>query len=109
MSNYSCNKCKGKHNISICIESKKPNNRNNTVSSGQSYTASMDKNNKNLTEGMANNFTSNTTNNVNNVLLHTVKATANDLNYSSFANIRIMFDSGSQPTYANENLKEILI
>ena len=69
----------------------------------------MDKNNKNPTEGMANNFTSNTTNNANNVLLQTVKATASDLNYSSFANIRIMFDSGSQPTYGNENLKEILI
>ena len=32
LSNYSCNKCKGNHSISICIESKKPNVRSNTWS-----------------------------------------------------------------------------
>ena len=42
LSNYSCSKCKEKQNISICIESKKPNYRNNSGSSGQSKTASMD-------------------------------------------------------------------
>ena len=95
LTNYSCNKCKGKHNISICIESKKPNDRSNTGSSGQSNTASMDENNTNPTDGTTNNFTSNTTNNVNNALLQTAKAAARDLNELSFANIRIMFDSGS--------------
>ena len=79
LSNYSCNKCKGKHNISVCIESKKPNDRNNTRSSGQSNTASMDENNTNPTDGTTNNFTGNTTNHVN-VLLQTTKATAVDLN-----------------------------
>ena len=59
---------------------------------------------ENPTDGMTNNFTSNTTNNVNNVLLQTAKATASDLNDLSFANIRIMFDSGSQRTYVNEYL-----
>ena len=107
LSNYSCNKCKGKHNISICIESKKPNDRNNTRSSGQSNTASMDENNTNPADGTTNNFASNTTNNVNNVLLQTAKATATDLNDLSFANIRIMFDSGSQRTYVNDHLKQI--
>ena len=105
MSNYCCNKCKGKHNVSICIESKKPNDRNNIGSSGQSDTATMDESNTNPIDGTTNNFTSNTTNNVNNVLLQTAKATANDLND---LNIRIMFDSGSQRTYVNEHLKEIL-
>ena len=70
--------------------------------------ASMDENNTNHTDGTTNNFTSNTTNNVNNVLLQTAKATATDLNDLSFANIRIMFDSGSQRTYVNEHLKQIL-
>ena len=97
MSNYSCNKFKEKHNISICIESKKPNDRNNTGSSGQSNIASIDENNTNPTDGTTNNFTSNTTNNVNNVLLQTAKTTARDLNDLCFANIRI-----------NEHLKEIL-
>ena len=63
------NNCKGKHNISICIESKKPNDRINTGSSGQSNTANMDKNNTTPTDGTTNN----TTNNVNNVLLQTAK------------------------------------
>ena len=70
--------------------------------------ASMDENNTNHTDGTTNNFTSNTTNNVNNVLLQTAKATATDLNDLSFANIRIMFESGSQRTYVNEHLKQIL-
>ena len=52
----------------------------------------MDENNTNPTDGTTNNFVSNTTNNVNNVLLQTAKATATDLNGLSFANIRIMFD-----------------
>ena len=69
LSNYSCNKCKGKYNISICIESKKTNDKSNTGSSGQSNTASMDKNNTTPTDGTTNN----TTNNVNNVLLQTAK------------------------------------
>ena len=47
----------------------------------------MDENNINPTDGT--NFTSNTTNNVNNVLLHTAKVTASDLNNLPFANIRI--------------------
>ena len=68
----------------------------------------MDENNTNHTDGTTNNFTSNTTNNVNNVLLQTAKATATDLNDLSFANIRIMFESGSQRTYVNEHLKQIL-
>ena len=67
------NNCRGKHNISISIESKKPNDRINTGSSGQSNTASMDKNNTTPTDRMTNNFNSNTTNNVNNVLLQTAK------------------------------------
>ena len=68
----------------------------------------MDENKTNTTDGATNNFTSNTTNNVNNVLLQTAKATASDLNDLSLANIRIIFDSGSQRTYVNEHLKEIL-
>ena len=68
----------------------------------------MDENNTNPTDGTTNNFVSNTTNNVNNVLLQTAKATATDLNDLSFANIRIMFDSGSQRVYVNEHLKQIL-
>ena len=40
----------------------------------------MDKNNTNLRDRTTNNFTSNTTNNVNNVLLQTAKVTARDLN-----------------------------
>ena len=39
----------------------------------------MNENNTNPTEGTANNFTSNTTNNVNNALLQTAKATASAL------------------------------
>ena len=68
----------------------------------------MDENNTNPTDGTTNNFISNTTNNVNNVLLQTAKATATHLNDLSFANIRIIFDPGSQRTYANEHLKQIL-
>ena len=64
LSNNSYNKCKGKHNINICIESKKPNDKNNTGSSSQSNMASMDENYTNPTEGTTNNFTSNTTNNI---------------------------------------------
>ena len=41
-------------------------------------------------------------------MLQTAKATATDLNDLSFANIRIMFESGSQRTYVNEHLKQIL-
>ena len=63
------NKCRGKHNISICIESKKPNDRNNTRSSGQSNTASMTENNTNRTVAKTNNFTSNRINKVKNVFL----------------------------------------
>ena len=108
LTHYSCNKCKGKYNISIFIESKKPNDRNNTRSSGQSNMASMDENNTNHTNGTTNNFTSNTTNNVNNIFLQTAKATATDLNDLSYANIRIKFNSGSQRKYVNEHLKQIL-
>ena len=103
LSNHSCNKYKGKHNISICIESEKPNNSNNTVLSDQSNTGNMNENNTNHTDRTTNNFTSSTTNNVNNVLLQTVKATASDLNYLSVVNIRIKFDSGSQQT-SNKSL-----
>ena len=103
LSNYSCNKCKGKHNISICIESKKPNDRNNTRSSGQSNTASMNENNTNPTDGTTNNFTSNRTNKAKNVFLQTAKATATDSNDLSFANIQIMFDSGSKRIYVKVN------
>ena len=71
-------------------------------------TGSIDENNTNPTDGTTNNFTSNTLNNVNNVLLQTAKATARDLSDLSFANIRIIFDSGSQRIYVNEDLKEIL-
>ena len=108
LSNYSCNKCEGKHNVSICIESRRPNDRNNTGSSGQSNTVSMDENNTNPKNGTTNNFTSNTTNNVNNVSLQTAKANASYLNDLSFANIRIMFDTVSQRTYVDEHLKEIV-
>ena len=41
-------------------------------------------------------------------MLQTAKATATDLNDLSFANIQIMFDSGSQRVYVNEHLKQIL-
>ena len=68
----------------------------------------MDENNANPTDGTANNVTSDTTNDVNNILLQTAKATASDLNELSFANIRIIFDLGSQRTYVNDHLKEIL-
>ena len=61
----------------------------------------MDENNTNPTDGTTNSFISNTPNNVDNVLLQTAKATATHLNDLSFANIRIMFDSGSQRTYVN--------
>ena len=57
---------------------------------------------------MTNNFTTKTINNVNNVLLQTVKATVRDLNDLSFTNIQIMFDSGSQRPYVKEHLEEIL-
>ena len=68
LSNYSCNKCKGKHNISICIESRKTNYRNNTGSSDESNTTNVNENNTNPTEGTTNNFTCTTTNNVSNAL-----------------------------------------
>ena len=57
-SNYSCKKCKAKHNVSISIESKRPNDRNNTRSSGQSNKANMVKSNTNPKDGTTNNFTS---------------------------------------------------
>ena len=68
----------------------------------------MDENNTNPKDGTTNNFTSNTTNNVNNVSLQTAKANASYLNDLSFANIRIMFDTISQRTYVDEHLKEIV-
>ena len=68
----------------------------------------MDENNTNPKNGTTNNFTSNTTNNVNNVSLQTAKANASYLNDLSFANIRIMFDTVSQRTYVDEHLKEIV-
>ena len=68
----------------------------------------MDENNTNPKNGTTNNFTSNTTNNVNNVSLQTAKANASYLNDLSFANIRIMFDTVRQRTYVDEHLKEIV-
>ena len=55
-----------------------------------------------ITQITTNNFISNTINNVDSVLLQTAKATASGLNDLSFVNIQIIFDSGSQRTYAND-------
>ena len=96
LSNYSCNKYKGKHNIKICIASRNPKDRNNTRSFGQSNTASMDENSTNPTDGVTNNFTSNSSNNKIKILPQTAKTSASDLIDLSFANIGIMFNSGSQ-------------
>ena len=63
----------------------------------------MNENNTNPTDGTTNYFTSNRTNKAKNVFLQTAKATATDLNDLSFANIQIMFDSGSKRTYVKVN------
>ena len=117
-SDYKCHKCQGKHNISICLK----NERTNVIVSFDSNTSnlSMTSPNSNQTAGPGRNLnnsvtlqTDSTAINVKScknkvALLQTAKACAGNLNETKKSTLCMLFDSGSQRTFLNENVKELL-
>ena len=107
---YSCNKCQGKHNISICMEPNRQDDKNNRRTSNKinnsNSTNSVGTNTS--TESATTNFNNSSTSSVNSVLLQTAKTTATNVNESKQLNVRIMFDSGSQRTYISNYVQEKL-
>ena len=98
--NYSCNKCKGRHHISICTFSKPRSNPPQDVpQDNQPSTPSQPPIKQ--PQVTSNNFSSNK----NNVLLQTATAPVSNLNKNSqFEDVQILFDSGSQRSYVSNSL-----
>ena len=89
--NYLCNKCKGKHNITICTFDKKDENVSN------------EKNEIIESTPVLSNF-----NKKNNVLLQTAFVDVSDYSMKNREKTHILFDSGSQRTYINYKLRNRL-
>ena len=101
--NYSCNKCKGRHHISICKFSKPRSNPPQDVPQyNQPSTPSQPPIKQ--PQVTSNNFSSNK----NNVLLQTAEANVLNLYQNNTAKSFILFDSGAQRTYITKELKEKL-
>ena len=101
-SNYTCKKCEGRHNISICTKDFKNDNQNSNRSQN-----SQDSQNQNLHQN-DNQTTSTFSNNVNNILLQTacdgIVSTENGCNKK----VHILFDSGAQRSYTTKELQKSL-
>lgn len=97
-SNYSCRKCKGRHNISICVfEQKKEGNHRN-------YENKVVKSDIN---GEGDNENSVHTTHVQaemGVLLQTAQGLVSNIQEDNSSSVRILFDTGSQRTYISEDL-----
>ena len=87
-SSYRCNKCKGKHHISICIFDGTQNNKLDNSDDDSTST----------------NFSTNK----NAVLLQTAYVEIKNPNHSQKTNARLLFDSGSQRSYISKTLREEL-
>ena len=117
-SDYKCHKCQRKHNISVCLK----NERTSLTGSSDSNTSNLSTNSPNSnqtagTEGNWNNSvalqTDSTAVNTKNckskvVLLQTAKTCVSNLNETKKSTLCMLFDSGSQRTFLNENVKELL-
>ena len=87
---YSCNKCGGKHNISICTFKERRGDYNNPINNKSQQAT-----------------TANLSNNKNCVLLQTasVSVSGNDKRVN---NVQLLFDSGSQRSYVSKKLRKLL-
>ena len=97
--NCKCNKCNGRHHISICTFPKLKNSpqtpQNGQPQNSQSAPATP---NEDFT---SNNFSTNR----NNILIQTAMASVSNLEKNSVTPyVQVIFDSGSQRAYVNEAL-----
>ena len=101
--NYKCNKCNGRHHISICTFSKQMNSpqtpQNGQSQNSQSAPATPDQDSS----------SNNSSTNRNNILKQAATASISNLVKNSVTtDVQVIFDSGSQRTYLNEALCERL-
>ena len=82
---YSCHKCQGRHNISICPSSLKKKGRTDIEKTHNGHVSSC-----------------------NGILLQTAKAKVSDTNNLSTINARVLFDSGSQRSYVSDSVCKAL-
>ena len=95
---YSCKKCCGKHNISICTFT-----NNTTLSPSPNPVDGTNQSDSTL--ATANNFS----NNKNCVLLQTASVSVSGFdNKRKVNNVQLLFDSGSQRSYISEELRKKL-
>ena len=95
---YSCNKCGGKHDISI-----RRFTNNTTLSPSPNPVDGTNQSDGTL--ATANNFS----NNKNSVLLQTAAVSVSGFdNKRKVSNVRLLFDSGSQRSYISEDLRKKL-
>ena len=95
--NYKCNKCNGRHHISICTFSK-------LKSSSQTPQNGQSQNSESAPVTPDQDFTSNNfSTNTNNILMQTATASVSNLEKNSVTTDgQVIFDRGSQRTYVNE-------
>ena len=101
--NYKCNKCNGRHLISICTFSKRMNSPQ-TPQNGQSQNSQSAPATPHQDSSSNNSST-----NRNNILKQTATASISNLEKNSVTtDVQVIFDSRSQRTYLNEALCERL-
>ena len=101
-SNYTCKKCEGRHNISICTKDFKNDHQNSNGSQN-----SQDSQNQNLHQN-DNQTTTTFANNVNNILLQTACADIVSIENGCSKKVHILFDSGAQRSYITKELQKSL-
>ena len=89
-SSYKCQKCNGKHHISICTFQKRDDSAKTESQNDTKET------------------TKNSSNSKNTILLQTSSCVASNLNSSELKTILLLLDSGSQQSYISEKLKNEL-
>ena len=96
-SEYICNRCNGKHHISIC--------ENITRDNDNLYTKnSTEKKSKKNSLGLTTTITENKFD----TLLMTARSKVSDINSCNTSHARILFDTGIQRSYITEELREKL-
>ena len=95
--NYKCNKCNGRHCVSICTFSKPKNSPqappNGQFQYSQSAPATPDQ------DSTSSNFSTNR----NNILMQTATASVSNLEKNTVTTyLQVIYDNGSQKTYVNE-------
>ena len=104
--NYSCKKCRGKHSIGICLQksenSETKADENNDKKNDVNVTDMPTENSNTIVLITAVNFSTES----NNVLLQTACAEITNERECPFEKVRILFDSDSQRSYLNEQVRK---